>query len=341
MKTHIKKSIVPLLASQPVSALANLVLGKGIAIFMLHRFARDGLNDSGHRPSILRRYLHYLRNNGYHFVSLDTIINAVQGRTTLPDKAVAFTMDDGFYDQAEIGSSIFLEFDCPVTIFLISGMLDGDLWPWDDQVVHLLRNTKRNNIKLSFKGKLRAFQLDNPQNKSNAIHLIQNWIKGLDGNLVGEYISALSSATGIELPEAPPESWRPMTWEMARDLEKEGIQFAPHTISHRILSSLDAEASLREITGSWKRLNDELVSPLKIFCYPTGRSSDFGGREIALLQEAGFRGAVSTEPTFVNLGRSDPNYIYSLPRFRMPDSLTDFIQYSSWIERAKSALLRR
>ena len=129
-----------------------------------------------------------------------------------------------------------------------------------------------------------------------------------------------------------------MTWDMARNLEQKGICFAPHTVSHRVLSSLGAEASAREITESWKRLCDELASPLDVFGYPTGRSSDFSERDFTLLRKAGLRGAVSTAPTFVDLDNSDPDYAYMLPRFGLPDSLIDLIQYSSWIERAKSVL---
>ena len=105
---------------------------------MLHRITVEGQQYTGTTPDHLRRCLSYLKKTGYTFVSLEELILALKNQTALPDKPVVFTMDDGFYDQAEIGIPIFLEFECPVTMFLISGMLDGDLWPWDDQVVYLI-----------------------------------------------------------------------------------------------------------------------------------------------------------------------------------------------------------
>ena len=131
------------MACRPVSSLAIRLFGNGIPIFMLHRLNQDDKSRAGHTPSFLRRCLDYLGKNNFNFVSIEAIFAYLRGETPLPSKPVAFTMDDGFIDQATIAAPIFIEYNCPVTVFLITGMLDGKIWPWFDQVDYYLTNTRK------------------------------------------------------------------------------------------------------------------------------------------------------------------------------------------------------
>ena len=162
MKSILKQTVIPLLASRPVSAIAGRLIDSGIPIFMLHRISADDSGDNCHTPSYLCRCLRYLRDRHHTFVSVEDILAALRGEIELPKKSVAFTMDDGFYDQAALAAPVFIEFGCPVTIFLITGMLDGELWPWDDQVTYLLKEARTRSIEVDFAGHRLRYRLDNP-----------------------------------------------------------------------------------------------------------------------------------------------------------------------------------
>ncbi len=341
MKTLIKNLIVPALASRPVSALAENMLTTGIPVFMLHRFSSTENYVKGHEPAFLDKCLQYLSYRNYHFISLEQIINAMHNGEPLPKRSIAFTMDDGFLDQATVAAPIFIKYKCPVTIFLISGMLDKELWPWDDKISFLINNTHQRNISLELAGQKKTFPLQNTTAKKSAVQQIQNWVKTLSADHVDHYLRQISLATGTKLPFNAPQNYQAMTWDIARELEKQGINFAPHTNSHRILSKLNDTGSSFEITHSWKRLGEELASPSPVFCYPTGRAQDFSEREIENIKQLGLAGAVSTEATFIDLDSDEKNYLYQLPRYGFPDTMTDFIQYSSWIERAKNRFSNR
>ena len=336
-----KQFLVPVLASTPVSAAAKRLFGCGVPVFMLHRFIPNGSSAKGHTPAYLRQCLQFLKDHGHNFVSISDIIKALDGGARLPDKPVAFTMDDGFIDQATLAAPVFIDFECPVTIFLISGMLDGNLWPWDDKVAFLVSNTDEKAFEISIGGEPQFFRLENDLGKSAAIRKIQYHMKTIDGSSIPDTLHILADAVRLGIPDAPPEPYKPMTWDMARDLEQNGVQFAPHTVSHRILSRLTAEEASAEISNSWRRLQQELSSPVPVFCYPTGRNADFGEREIDVLKKNGFTGAVSTIPCHVNLQDNSTDYRYTLPRFGLPDTFEDFMQYSTWIEYAKNRILRR
>ncbi|MGB7934047.1 MAG: polysaccharide deacetylase family protein [Gammaproteobacteria bacterium] len=330
-----KRLATSVLASRPVSALASRYFGIGIPIFMVHRIKTDNQFISGISQEHLRNCLRYLVEEGYCFLSLESIIQSLRNRQPLPENAVVFTMDDGYLDQAHFASPIFLEFNCPVTFFVITGMLDQKLWPWDSQVSWIIENSEKSVIKVTLSDEVIHMDIDDVPKKHQARRRIRDIMKEMDAELTHASICQLSHAAGTPVPEAAPVPYQALDWDIARDLEKKGIRFAPHSRTHRILAKLDRGAVESEIRGSWETMTSNLVSPLKIFCYPTGRKLDFGPREIDILKNEGFLGAVSTIPGYITNNISREEQLFCLPRFELPTSMSLLIQYCSWLEYAK------
>jgi len=303
---------------------------------MLHRIAQDGQPDIGKTdPNHIRQCLDYLHNRNYTYISLEHLILSLRHRKTIPPKSVVFTMDDGYLDQAEIASPIFLEYDCPLTFFVITGMLDQDILPWDAQVSWVIETSKNSSLENCKIVRSLNLQHDGKVSRRQLRRSIQTAIKKLDAKTIPEVLQQLARDAGVTLPDSPPENYRPMTWNMARQLEHQGIQFAPHSVSHNILSRLSQKEMEKEINHAWQTIAKELSNPLKVFCYPNGQMMDFGGREMEFLKDNGFLGAVSTTPEFVQPEKNAESQIYNLPRLALPNNMTDFIQQCSWIERAR------
>src|SRR5262245_17767690 len=83
--------------------LPNLLRNSDIGvIFMLHRFLDPTLDyDASHNIDALREMLKYLRHQRFDLVSLSTLIERAETGTRLKG-AIAFTIDDGYRDQATI-----------------------------------------------------------------------------------------------------------------------------------------------------------------------------------------------------------------------------------------------
>jgi len=308
---------------------------------MLHRIAKDGSPDAEKtNPDQLRQCLDYLRDNNYTFMSLEDLILTLKHKETMPPKPVVFTMDDGYIDQAEIAAPIFLEYDCPLTFFVITGMLDQTTWPWDARVSWIIESSNKPALKSSATIKSLGISFDGSTNKRTLRQSIQDSLKKIDAKVIPDILQKLAADTGISIPDQPPLGYQPMTWETARQLEDQGIRFAPHSLNHNILSRLSRIMMEKEIHSAWQSIDHELKNPLKVFCYPNGKPIDFGGREIEVLKNAGYLGAVSTEPSFVRKNHNSGDQIYSLPRLALPNNMTDFIQYCSWIEPAKEKLTK-
>ena len=338
MKQQLKNILLPFLTSRPITAIATHLFGSGIPIFTLHRMATDKLPSRGHSPEFLRQSLQLLKDNGHTFISLEDILAATRGEIELPPKPVAFTIDDGFYDQASIAAPIFLEFNCPVTFYLITGLVDMESWPWVSQVSYLVENARTDVIRLDIPNNKLEFSISGNKQNSLADRSIRETLKYLDDDLIQSIIEQLSHETQVSLPSTPPEEYSPLTWDTARELERKGISFGPHTVSHPILSKVNNRQSEHEIADSWKRIKQELTNPVPIFCYPNGRTCDYGVREIEFIRKAGLIGAVSTIPEQVDMNNQSDQYEFNLPRLGFPTSLQDLIQYSTWIEHAKNSI---
>jgi peptidoglycan/xylan/chitin deacetylase (PgdA/CDA1 family) len=332
----LKRFLVPVLASGPVAAIANRVIGAGVPIFMLHRITQDADLHSGAITSEhLRRCLDYLLTRNYAIIPLEKLISALVNNEKLQHRTVVFTMDDGFLDQAEVAAPIFLEFDCPLTFFVITGMLDQTLWPWDAQISWITETTREPALKTVIHENNMVVRLDGMGGRRRAKRILQDILRETPAAHVPETLQRLATAARIVIPRQPPGAYRPMDWDKARELEAKGIRFGPHSVSHHVMSSLDDVTLQREITESWKSLQQELENPLKVFCYPIGHRRDYGKREIDLLKREGFLGAVSTISELIDPANHTAGHVFNLPRLALPDNMENFIQCCTWIEYAR------
>ncbi len=309
---------------------------------MLHRTHAPEHGIKGHSSGFLVSALDYLANRNYNFVSLTQLIQCLNGDLALPRNAVVFTCDDGFWDQAEITAPTLEKYNCPLTIFLITGFIDGELWPWDERLKHILRETGKSSIDIVVGNGSVHLELGSTAAREHAARMLRERLKTCEHAEFLRVLQELEDRAQVAISSRPPACHRPLSWEQARALEKRNVQFAPHTVMHSVLSRTSDETAEYEINHSWKRIREELEQPLPVFCYPIGRASDFGNREVQLVKEAGLELALATTPGYVNIKHDSAiDKRYRLNRFGFPDNMTDLVQYASSIERIKEIVRSR
>lgn len=305
-------------------------------IFMAHRFCVPELGISGHSPQNLREILAELRKRRYDLISVEEIFRRLREHETL-ERAVAFTIDDGYYDVAQIASPIFAEFDCPATVFAVTDFLDGKIWLWWDKIAYIFTQTKRLEISVQLGKERFHFRLESDVARASC-HVLAGRLYSVSEADRLACLEELSATAEVKLPSRPPERFRALSWDEARELESHGINFGPHTVTHPILSSVSAEQSEREITGSWQRLRAEVGRPVPIFCYPGGGPTHFGGREIATMGRIGLWGAVTGESGNIRSGsfRNSTDQWYRVPRYPYQGTLQNVLQCVSGTESLKA-----
>lgn len=316
------------------SLVKQLARGRAL-IFMLHRFEDRENGIAGHDPLLLRSALSYLRRHRYELVSIEEVFRRVAFAPHSLSKTVAFTMDDGYKDQAIIGGPLFAEFDCPVTTFVTTGFIDREHWLWWDQLDYVFRYTKRQSLSLPIGDQLIRVAWNNDTKRNAIWRAFVESCKDLSHAAKSDTIHRLAAEAEVEIPQQPPPQYASMTWSELRKCENAGMKFGAHTVSHPILSLMSDEEARREIVESWKRLQSETKHPVPVFCYPNGRKRDFGPREIEVLKELNFLGAVTSVAGYASALplSEDSSNRYAVPRFDFPSYRLRFLRYVSGIER--------
>lgn len=338
----LKKGLSRIISQPIVYRAFSFFTRNNVIIFFLHRF-EDADNDvQGYSAAVLEESLSFLQREGYRFVSLAEIIQNHAGDGARLNKAVCFTMDDGFLDQATIAAPIFEKYSCPVTVFLITGFLDGKLWPWDEQVRYIFSETKHLSVEVKIGRRMLHYDFSE-KTRHECMRMFREICKSLPDEEVSEAIEFLSLACGVRLTVKPPISYQPMTWEMARLLEKKGVTFGCHGVSHRIASRMTSKKLMGEMSESWFRLEQELINPMKVFCFPTGRyGRDYTFRDVNILRGLEFKAGLSSDPGYISFKKVHDyqRQPYMLPRFSFPNRRSDLIKIIAGIEGVKDLLMK-
>ena len=76
--------------------------------------------------SVFVAQMRYLVNGGYHVVSFATLVDALEGRATLPNRAVVITFDDGWANQYRHAFPILRRFGMTATFFVFTTPIGKD-----------------------------------------------------------------------------------------------------------------------------------------------------------------------------------------------------------------------
>lgn len=335
--SYVKQMLLKSLLLPGFPSLLRHVQRDCATIFTLHRFHDAERGIAGCDIAHLRSALTYLIRNSYELVALTELFERLGGKGPPARGAVAFTIDDGYLEQATVAAPLFAEFGCPVTAFVSTGFLDGKLWFWWDQVEHIFRHADCRSIRL----RLGDADLDYRWNDAKQRDRVQADFTARCKRVTEAEKSAamadLARLAKVTVPSTPPPHCAPMTWDQLRKCEGMGMTFGPHSVTHPVLSRTTDEAAGYEIAESWARLRTEARNPVPIFCYPNGAWDDFGSREIAILRRLDFTGALASEPGYAKAAsfQSGVENRFRVQRFGFPDAMPHVVQYVSGVERVK------
>jgi len=307
---------------------------------MLHRFADRERGNDGLDPAIVRTDLAYLRREGYELVSLLELVRRLRERDSRLGKTVAFTVDDGYADFASVGVGVFAEFDCPVTMFVVTGVVDSGGWYWWDRLAVAISLTHLNRIDVEvgpgrFSAALGTRELD--RRAATGLAEIAKRVPDVERRRVLLEVERLLE---VELPERAPAEFGPMTWDQIRACEHQSVSFGSHTVTHPVMSQLDDASARREIEDSWLRLRTETSAAIPAFCYPNGGVADISAREPAILRTLGFDIAMTatTGHASVSAWHSSPDSPFLVPRFGYNGNPALFKQIVTGVLRARLAM---
>jgi glycosyltransferase involved in cell wall biosynthesis/peptidoglycan/xylan/chitin deacetylase (PgdA/CDA1 family) len=278
---------------------------EGVRILMYHRFP---LNTPHVQEALSRQCAHIA--SYYKPVSLGDIAHSMETGKALPPNALAVTVDDGYRDFLCHGYPVFRSYGIPLTVFLVSGFLDNQLWLWWDQLRFAIDHSRRPSVHVTLAANrpALAFKLKTAGDRERAAGTLIEALKTVRDEDRRRFIDRLSDTFDVAIPTLPPPAVAPLEWSEVRYLADQGVEFGAHTVTHPILSRLERTDLESEIRLSKRRIEEELSRPVLHFGYPNGLRRDVNEPAFDVLRQADFKTAVSTEKG-INFSGAHPYWL--------------------------------
>lgn len=308
------------LGSRPALSIAKLCGVKKATVFMFHRFSDGGIS-GGTDVTMLRQMLSTLRRQGIAFMRLRDLLEHVEEQRELPGPTAVFTVDDGYADFEYLAAPIFEGFDSQPTVFLVTDFIAARQWNWWDRVDECFSQTRMKEIVLTCGVQHFRYTMGHPLERRNNARAFIEALKWVPDRERVHTLQMMGGWLDVGLSNAPPPQYAALGWDAARRLERAGVDFAPHTVTHPILSRVSDEQLRTEVVGSWDVLRQELKDPTPIFSYPNGSPESFGPREIEVVRQSGLAGAVAFRREYVDPLACDDVDRFALARFPAPSNV--------------------
>lgn len=216
----------------------------------------------------------------YNPITLEQFLASLEG-APLPPRPLLVTFDDGYAHTMTHVAPHMKALGIPGVIFVVTGLVGTDQTPWPNLVEAWWQEQQP----------LFAAGLPRPEDLPADLSSIKAYLKSLPET---ERAAAFERWTGGKtLSLRPGHPFRMMTWDEARELEKNGIAVESHTVTHAILVRCDPQRVRWELASSRETLEKELGRPVHSFAYPNGGRDFFTRHDESLLKDVGYRAAFS------------------------------------------------
>ncbi|HWR17303.1 MAG TPA: polysaccharide deacetylase family protein [Terriglobales bacterium] len=271
------------------------------AILYYHRIGTGGVPVYNGIPAdVFESQIRFLRQN-YRIISLAQFCQEFpEGKVAEP--SVVITFDDGYRGTYTEALPILQKYSVPATVYLTVGCIEtGDI-AWYDKIFLAFYIAEAEGIDVEVEEELLHFPLSSLRDRlGSALRLIRR-LRQIPN--VDRIDFCRKFDKQFPLPSTETRG-RMLTWEEARQMQKLGISFGGHTMTHPAVSQLsppEAEIELGESKAiAEKRLGQRVVD----FAFPFGNLQACGTGTPALLKKFEYRSATTTMEG-VNSGDADP-----------------------------------
>jgi peptidoglycan/xylan/chitin deacetylase (PgdA/CDA1 family) len=246
-------------------------------------------------PETFRMHLKVIKDY-FEPVSLaDWVDRATSGRS-LPRRACAVTLDDGWRDNYEHAYTHLCEEVVPATIFLVSDYVDTVRSFWPERLARLVRALVVSRLPPEDGSQELAWFCRLGVTATSLLTLMDR--ECLDAIIVSaKRFSDEELNTRLDIAFAEiglrDENRDILCWSEVLEMHSSGlVNFGSHTRTHtRLRPDLDPDEAIKQIRESRETIESRLGSSVKLFCYPNGDMTDEAERVV----RTHYLGACTTE----------------------------------------------
>lgn len=298
------------------------------AIFTLHHVrpkTTQSFDPNAHlevTPDFLDAAIKHLADEGYQFVALPDM-PARLAIARAGERFAAFTLDDGYRNNALHAQPVFTRHKVPFTVFVAPGFASKTHGIWWETLAELLRALP--HLEFDFGSGVVTLPLASPHQKKTAFDRFARFIQvEKDEAAAIALLDDTARTHGID-PLMITERLVMREPELKSLVLNPLASIGAHTVSHRALSRLSDEDARREMDASAEHIATILGQRPETIAYPYGDRGSVSERDHRLAGELGFRIAVTTEPGTLSARSFDAPM--TLPRI----SLNGFYQKPKYV----------
>ena len=98
-----------------------------VPILVYHQFSDEYSDKLTVKTENFYEQMRFLKENGYKVIGLDQLLDFMEFKAPLPDKAIVITIDDGWISTYRIAYPILKKFGFTATLFIYTGFIGGDM----------------------------------------------------------------------------------------------------------------------------------------------------------------------------------------------------------------------
>ncbi|MFK3780198.1 polysaccharide deacetylase family protein [Agrobacterium sp. NPDC089420] len=209
----------------------------------------------------------------------------------------AFTLDDGYRNNADYAAPIFRKYGVPYTIFITPGFVERTRSLWWETAAALTQ--KATSFEFDFGIGLEQVASATLSQKAEAFARLENFVQNFSEDAAVEMIDKVGRQHGVD-PIAIVDDLVMDAAELRALSADPLVHFGAHTMTHVNMRKIDAARLVYEIEESTRRVEAYVGSRPQSFSYPYGWTKAVAEREAEAVLQAGFSVAVTTQAGVLN-----------------------------------------
>lgn len=257
----------------------------------------------------LRQIIERVRTLGYETISLSQAIENVKNPASASKPFVVFTLDDGYRDNLIHAQPVFVELNCPYTVFISPGIVEGSVELWWRGLEKIIADNI--SVYVEIDGITHSYKTQTVAEKYKAWSILSKALQNTSEYEQRKIIREIAKRYTIDLKAMCLDT--AMNWAEIRQLAKDPLcTIGAHTMGHYAIAKLEVEDASKELVHSRNTISEKLNCPIVHFAFPYGDDCSAGPRDFDLATRAGFSCSVTTRTGVVFAEHK--NHQQALPR---------------------------
>ncbi|MCG3204782.1 MAG: Glycosyltransferase Gtf1 [Elusimicrobia bacterium] len=240
-------------------------------------------------PALFWEQMLFLKKK-FQLLTMTEVSDVIEGKITLQKPGICITLDDGYVDNKTALMPLAREEKIPFIVYLSTHSIDTQQPTLAEYLHRIIEATSKSSLDLTSVG-LGLIPLSSFFDRAAAMKKLDRYGKKLDAGSREKFIDDVLFAAGLDRSHETFQKTM-LGWDDVRDLSQAGVNFGAHSVSHPIMSRLNATEQLKELHESRERIEKEINRPVEHFAYPYGGRQNVNPELFETTKKSGYRTAV-------------------------------------------------